>query len=152
MALPERVLELVGQYQIVQDTHLSAGSARLSSTARLALAAHPAASVDFRVLASRRRTTALDRVLCTCPSGHVFLTNYKQPPVLWGLLDFGHGTLAALLQWDNEPKDQVGNQAWQPAGQEQDEEQKPEPERSETKELPQAATYSTDPPVASRTS
>jgi tRNA (adenine57-N1/adenine58-N1)-methyltransferase len=55
--------------------------------------------------------------------------------------------LPAVLQGDDDPQDQVGQQAGQAAGQEQDKKEQPEPEGAEAKELAQAAADASDPTV-----
>jgi hypothetical protein len=63
----------------------------------------------------------------------------------------GHRVSPARLQRNDEPQDQVGHQARQPAGQEQDDKQQPEPKRTEPKEVGQAAADAGDDAVAART-
>lgn len=78
----------------------------------------------------------------------------KQPPGYQGAALHRHEAAVLLthLQRDYKPQDKVGKQTWQPTGQEQNEEQQPEPERAEAKELPQPATDTAYPAIATRTS
>lgn len=78
----------------------------------------------------------------------------KQPPGYQGAALHRHEAAALLapLQRDYKPQDKVGKQAWQPTGKEQNEEQQPEPERAEAKELPQSATDTAYPAIVTRTS